>query len=138
MANNYINTDHATVVVDIDTTNTIRGKGTFRSPPNAHNDPIYIQLTKNTIKRALYTCLSPTECNNLEIALFESRIKLQEELHSLETKVPTWNTIQRQNTLRITISILLSNEPTNETLINRETSISKPNVLEFILQKMPL
>ena len=136
MANNYINTDHATLVIDIDTTNTCKGKGTFRSPPNAHNDPIYVKLIKNTIKRALYSCLVKNQRTDLEIALLESRIKLEEELYSLETKVPSWNTYQRQNSLKLTISILLSNEPTNEILVNRDTTISKPNLLEFILQKM--
>ena len=126
LSNNYTNTDHATVVIDLDFTNTSHGKGTFRSPPNAHNDPTYIRLIKNTIKTAIYSCIKPNINTDLEIGLFEARIKLEEELHSLETKVPNWNTHTRQNTLRHTIAHLLSNEPTNSTLIDRDLTISKP------------
>ena len=61
---------------------------------------------------------------------------LEEELHQIETKIPNWNTQSRQNTLRHTIAHLLSNEPTNSILIDRDLTISKPNLLEFILQKM--
>ena len=131
-----MNTDHASVVIDLDFTNTSRGKGIFRSPPNAHNDLTYTRLIKNSITKSIFSCIKQNNKTDLEIALFEARIKLEEELYSLETKTPTWNTHTRQNTLRHTIAHLLSNEPTNETLINRELTINKPNLLEFILQKM--
>ena len=72
----------------------------------------------------------------MEIGLFEARIKLQEELYSLQTKAPHWNTQNRQNTLQHTIAQLMSMEPTNEALINRPLSISKPQLLEFILLKI--
>ena len=136
LSNNYLNTDHATLVVDLDFTSSTRGKGTFRSPPNAHNDPIYTRLIKNTIKTAIYSCIKPNIKTDLEIGLLESRIQLEEELHQIETVIPNWNTTIRQNTLRHTIANLLSNEPSNSTLIDRDLTISKPNLLEFILQKM--
>ena len=135
-ANNYINTDHATIVLDLDFTCSTRGKGTFRSPPNIHKDPIYCRLIKNTIKRTIYSCITQSKETDLEISLLESRIKLEEELHSIETKIPTWKTDTRKDTLKHTIAILLSNEPTNEALINRSLTITKPTLLEYILKHM--
>ena len=135
MANNYINTDHATQLLDLDFTNTTQGKGTFRCPPIAHNNPIYSRLIKNTIKKTIFECVTPNHKTNLEIALFDTRIKLEEELYSLETKVPTWNTQTRQNTLKFSIAQLLSPEPTNESLLKNDLTITKPNLLEYVLQK---
>ena len=71
LSKNYINTDHATVVIDLDFTNTSRGKGTFRSPPNAHNDPTYIKL----IKKQPFTAVSnqtPTPTLKLAFSKQES------------------------------------------------------------------
>ena len=135
-AHNYSNTDHSSTIIDIDLTSTPRGKGIFRCPPNAHNDILYQQLIKNSIKRALFSCVVPTKQLSLEIGLFEARIKLEEELHSLKTKAPHWNTQNRQNTLQHTIAQLMSQEPTNEALLSRPLSISKPQILEFILLKI--
>ena len=122
-AHSYINTDHSSTILDIDFTNTPRGKGIFRCPPNAHNDIAYQKLIKNSIKKALFSCIVPTIQTEVEIGLFEARIKLDEELYSLQTKTPHWNTSTRQNTL----------EPTNEALLSRQLSISKPQLLKFIL-----
>ena len=135
-AHNFLNTDHSSVIIDIDITNTPRGKGIFRCPPNAHNDIHYQKLIKNSIKRAILSCLVPTKKSELEICLLETRIKLEEELYSLQTKTPHWNTQTRQDTIKHTIANLLSLEPTNEELINRPLSISKPQILEFILLKI--
>ena len=63
-------------------------------------------------------------------------IKLEEELDALQTKVPSWNTQKRQNTLLHTIALIMSNEPTNEELISRPLTISKPQLLEYILLNM--
>ena len=135
-AHNYLNTDHSSTIIDIDLTNTPRGKGIFRCPPNAHNDIAYQKLIKNSIKRAIFGCVIPSKQSDLELGLFEARIKLEEELHSLQTKTPLWNTQIRQNSLQHTIALLLSQEPTNEALLNRPLTISKPQLLEFILMKM--
>ena len=135
-AHNYANTDHSSVLLEVDITNTSQGKGIFRCPPNAHSDISYQRLIKNSIKKSIFSCLTKTFKNDLECALFESRIKLEEELRSLQDKVPDWNTRKRQNTLQLTIAILLSNEPTNEEMINRPLEISKPQLLEFILHNM--
>ena len=136
MANSYINTDHSTQLLDLDFTNTTQGKGIFRCPPNAHKNPIYSRLIKNTIKKTIYECITPNQKTNLEIALLDTRIKLEEELYSLETKVPSWNTQTRQNTLNFSIAQLLSLEPTNASLLERDLTITKPNLLEYVLQKM--
>lgn len=135
-AHNYLDTDHSSTIIDIDITNTPKGKGIFRCPPNAHNDIHYQKLIKNSIKKAIFSCLVPTKESEIEIGLFEARIKLEEELYSLQTKTPLWNTQNRQDTLLYTIAHLLSLEPTNETLLSRLLSISKPQLLEFILQKI--
>ena len=135
-AHNYINTDHSSTILDIDFTNTLRGKGIFRCPPNAHNDITYQKLIKNSIKKALYSCIVPSTKTEVEIGLFEARIKLEEELYSLQTKTPHWNTKTRQDTLEHTIAQLMSLEPTNEALLSRQLSISKPQLLEFILLKI--
>ena len=41
IAHNFANTDHSSILIEIDVTNTSRGNGTFRCPPNAHTDPSY-------------------------------------------------------------------------------------------------
>lgn len=132
-AHNTANTDHSSVILDIDLTQTPKGKGIFRCPPNAHNDIHYQKLIKNSIKRAIFSCVVPSKQTELEIGLFETRIKLEEELHSLQTKTPHWNTQTRQNTLHYTIAHLLSLEPTNEELIDRPLLISKPQLVSDTL-----
>ena len=136
IAHNYANTDHSSVLIEIDVTNTPRGKGIFRCPPNAHNDPSYQRLIKNSIKKSIFESLVKSQENKLQCGLFEARIRLEEELDAIQTMIPNWNTQYRQQTLEHTIAILLSNEPTNEELINRHLSISKPQLLEYILHNM--
>ena len=92
---------------------------------------------KNSIKKAVFSCVVPTKKLALEIGLFEARIKLEEELYSIQTKAPNWNTQNRQNSLQHTIALLMSQEPTNETLLSRPLSISKPQVIEFVLLRTP-
>ena len=108
-----MNTDHASAVIDLDFTNTSRGKGIFRSPPNAHNDLTYTRLIKNSIQKSIFSCIKQNNKADLEIALFEASIKLEEELYSLETKTPTWNTHSRQNTLLHYCT--MSSQSTNQT-----------------------
>ena len=112
------------------------GKGIFKSPPNVHTNTTYQKLIKNSIKKSIFQSISKTPQTDLECALFETRIKLEEELKSIQDKVPNWNTQHRQNTLLLTIAILLSNEPTNEELIDRPLDVNKPQLLEFILHNM--
>ena len=136
LAHNYANTDHSSILLEIDVTNTPMGKGIFKSPPNVHTNTTYQKLIKNSIKKSIFQSISKTPQTDLECALFETRIKLEEELKSIQDKVPNWNTQHRQNTLLLTIAILLSNEPTNEELIDRPLDVNKPQLLEFILHNM--
>ena len=61
---------------------------------------------------------------------------MYEEYVSLHTKVPNWNTQARKNTLEYTMNLLLSNEPTNEELLQNTLTISKPALLEYTLLQM--
>ena len=136
IAHHYDNTDHSTVSIEIDITNSEIGKGIFRCPPNIHQNIDYQILIKNSIKKAIFSCINKTQKNNMEEALFDTRIKLYEELDSLQNKTPNWNTTNRQNTLKHTIHHLLSLEPTNEELLENDLTISKPALLEYILLQM--
>ena len=51
IAHHYDNTDHSTVALEIDITNSEMGKGIFRCLPNIHNNTDYQILIKNTIKK---------------------------------------------------------------------------------------
>ena len=136
IAHHYDNTDHSTISLEIDVTNSIRGKGIFRCPPNIHNNIDYQILIKNTIKKAIFSSIEKTQKTNVQEALFDTRIKLYEEYKSLHMKVPNWNTTDRKNTLEYTMNLLLSNEPTNEELLQNTLTISKPALLEYILLQM--
>ena len=136
IAHHFDNTDHSTISLEIDITKSIMGKGTFRCPPNVHRNTDYQILIRNTIKKAIFSCLEKTQKIQLQEALFDTRIKLYEEYISLHTKVPDWNTQARRHTLEFTMNLLLSNEPTNEELLQNTLSISKPALLEYVLLQM--
>ena len=61
---------------------------------------------------------------------------MYEEYISLKEKVPNWNTVTRRTTLEHTICILLSNEPTNDELLQNKLTITKPALLEYVLLQM--
>ena len=136
IAHNYENTDHSTISLEIDITNSEIGKGIFRCPANIHNNIDYQILIKHTIKKSIFSCLEKTQKLQVQEALFDTRIKMYEEYRSLHTKVPNWNTQARRHTLEYTMHLLLSNEPTNEELLQNPLSISKPALLEYILLEM--
>ena len=136
IAHHYDNTDHSTISLEIDITNSQNGKGIFRCPANIQNDTDYQILIKNSIKKSIFSCLETTPKIQVQDALFDTRIKLYEEYKSLHTKIPNWNTQVRSNTLEYTINLLLSNEPTNEELLQNKLSISKPALLEYVLLQM--
>ena len=136
IAHHYENTDHSTVALEIDITNSTIGPGIFRCPPNIHNNINYQILIKNSITKSIFSCLEKTKRIQIQEALFETRIKLYEEYMSLHTKVPNWNTNARKSTLEYTICTLLSNEPTNEELLQNTLTISKPALLEYVLHQM--
>ena len=136
IAHHYDNTDHSTLSLEIDITNTPKGKGIFRCPPNLHKDINYQILIKNTIKKAIFSCISKTRKTELQEALFDTRLKLYEEYMSLHTKTPNWNTQSRKDTLEYTMNLLLSFEPTNEELLENELTINKAALLEYVLLQM--
>ena len=55
---------------------------------------------------------------------------------SLHTKTPTWNTQDRKGTLEFTMNLLLSQEPTNEELLENDLTINKAALLEYVLLQM--
>ena len=128
--------DHASVSIKIDITNSEQGKGIFKAPPNIHKNTNYIQLIKNTIKNTIYEATNKTQKTELQYSLFNTRIALQEELEAIKTVVPNWKTQERTDTLNNTIATLLSLEPTNEELLQNSLQISTPNLLELTLTKM--
>ena len=136
IAHHFDNTDHSTISLEIDITQSEKGNGIFRCPPNTHNNLDYQILIKNTIKKAIFSCMAKTPENDLHEALFDTRIKLYEEYMSLHRKTPTWSTNDRKRTLEYTIHKLMSLEPTNEELLSKELTISKPAVLEYVLLQM--
>ena len=86
IAHHFDNTDHSTISLEIDITNSIMGKGTFRCPPNIHKNIDYQILIRNTIKKAIFSSLEKTQKIQLQEALFDTRIKLYEEYVSLHTQ----------------------------------------------------
>ena len=54
------------------------------------------------------------------MALFDARIKLEEELHSLKHKAPNWSTNNRQISIENAIGNLLSVEPITEELLDEK------------------
>ena len=70
------------------------------------------------------------------LSLLETRIHLEEELHAIHTLIPSWNTSNRENALKHTIAVLLSNEPSNGELMNERFVVSKPNLLEMVLTNL--
>ena len=138
IAHHYENTDHSTIALEIDITNSDIGQGIFRCPPNIHNNTDYQILIRNSIKKSIFSCLEQTKEIQVQEALFDTRIKLYEELSSLQNKVPNWNTQTRKATLEYTIGVLISNEPTNEELLQNKLTVSKPTLLEYVLQQMKI
>merc|ERR1712074_286009 len=128
--------DHSSVSMKIDITNSEQGKGIFKAPPKIHKNTNYIQLIKITIKNAIYEATNKTQKTELQFSLFNTRIALQEELETIKTTVPSWKTQERTDTLNNTIATLLSLEPTNEELLQNNLQISTPNLLELTLTKM--
>ena len=85
-------TDHSFLLIIINITKSTKGKGTFRCAPKLHNDPTYQQLIKNTIRKAVFTALTKNDQTLFQEAIFQTRMKLTEELNSIKTKVPNWET----------------------------------------------
>ena len=65
-----------------------------------------------------------------------ARMKIEEELHSIKTKVTSWNTTLHQQLLTNTIVLLLSNEPTIEELLENGSEFGQAALLELTLNDM--
>ena len=91
--------DHASFSITLDITESKRGKGLFRCSPTVHKDPDYQKLIRNTIRKTIYDSIKSTPISEVSNALFEARMKIEEEYNSLLTKVPNWSTQERQNSL---------------------------------------
>ena len=64
--------------------------------------PTMIKTTKNVLaiqSRQLFSIQNPKP--KLQMALFDSRIKLEEGLYSIKHKVPNWSKNNRQITLEM-------------------------------------
>ena len=69
-------TDHASIIIEIETEAEAYGKGTFRAPPNIQNEKIYHQMAVEVI---MDTILENKAVNNESIA-FRKRQKARKEL----------------------------------------------------------
>ena len=136
LAHPYTVTDHSSLLLKLDFTHTIQGKGTFRCPAGLHNDPTYHRLAANSIKSTILRSMEVSERNQLLASMMETRIHMEEELHAIQNLIPSWNTSNRENALKHTIAILLSTEPSNEDLMRENFSIPKADLLELVLANL--
>ena len=58
-------TDHCSLIIEIDTGEESNGKGTFRAPPNIHNDAVYQDLARECMMDAHLKCKDDTEQKTL-------------------------------------------------------------------------
>ena len=136
LAHAYSVTDHSSLLLKLDFTQTVQGKGTFRCPAGLHHDPVYHRLAANSIKTTIINAMEESNESKLLLSMMETRIHLEEELHAIHSLIPSWNTSNRANTLNNTIAILLSNELSNEELMNERFVVTKPNLLEMVLTNL--
>ena len=71
--------DHASFSITLDITESKRGKGLFRCSPTVHKDPTYQKLIRNTIRKTIYDSIKKTPISEVSNALFEARMKIEEE-----------------------------------------------------------
>ena len=136
LAHPYSITDHSSLLLKLDFTQTEQGAGTFRCPPGIHSDPIYHSLAANSIKATIINAMSESNNSRILLSLLETRIHLEEELHAIHSLIPTWDTSTRVKALTNTIAILLSNEPSNEELMSENFVVTKPDLLEMVLTNL--
>jgi hypothetical protein len=138
VAHSFKATDHSSIVMQIDFELTTRGPGIFRCPNGMHNDPIYQQLIHNTIRMAVYDCISSRPLlREFEIGRLRHRITLEEKLQCIQKDSilePTTATFQAW--LKTQIAFLLSCEPTIEDLLSRDINVSNPALHEYVLAKV--
>ena len=101
-----------------------------------HHNQEYQVLIRNTIKKSVYKSIKRTIASDVTESLFDAIIQIEEELHTIKTKVPNWNTTLRQQLVTNTIGILLSNELTIEELLENGLEIGQAALLELTLNDM--
>ena len=79
--------DHASVRAEFDINCAKGGKGVFRCPPNLHKNVIYQQLLRNAIRYTVLENLTQNPYRDLQLALLEIRINMEEEVKSLKDTV---------------------------------------------------
>ena len=136
LAHPYSITDHSSLLLKLDFTQTEQGAGTFRCPPGIQSDPIYPSLAANSIKITIINAMAESDNSRILLSLLETRIQLKEELHVIDSLIPFCDTSTRVKTLTNTIAILLSNEPSNEELKTENFVVNKPNLLEMVLTNL--
>ena len=82
--------------------------------------------------------MSESNNNRVLLALLETRIQLEEELHAINILIPNWDTTTRVKALTNTIAVLLSNEPSNEELMDETFDVTKPDLLEMVLNNLEM
>ena len=128
--------DHAAIQVKIDLTLSKGGPGVFRCPPSIHRDITYHRLICNSIKATILENTQESDTKKLRMGLLAARIKLEEELFSLETTTLDWPTQNRKHSLECALGIILSCEPTNGELLSEPLITTYDTLLEVILSNM--
>ena len=134
IANRYEVTDHYTLMLKIDFNKAEGGKCVFRCLLALHKDVDYQRLIRNAIKIILLSNVIRNPITKIELANVTTRIAMEEEIK--EETTLDWQTNDRLIALRYTVATLLSNEPINEVIINREMAVSKSTLLEMVLMMM--
>ena len=62
----------------------------------------------------------------------ETKILLEEELHAITTLISHWDTSTRKRAITNTIAVMISNEPSNEEIMQEAFDVTKPDLLEMV------
>ena len=89
--------DHASIIIEIDTENEIGGKGTFRAPPYIQNEPEYFKLAQETIIDAQLKCKIQNDHLNQIKQLINKRRTIQREHKILKDFKPLLTQVMRHN-----------------------------------------
>ena len=126
-------TDHASLKITIDLEMQREGPGLFRCKIGIQNNGLYQSKIKNCIKNEIFNSMVPNAKNNLEYALFKTRVSLEEELNRLlEANIEH----QKVTSLRFQIALLMSSEATEDELLQRQLSCSKVVLHEKVLNSI--
>jgi hypothetical protein len=135
-AHHFEATDHSTIKITFDFNNSEGGPGIFRCQSSLHTNPKYKSLIRTSIRLAIYECLlTNNRQSQMEVEIIRHRQKIEAELNDKLAKDDPLK-INRINKLQIHLGMILSNEPTLESLIQRPLAVSNATLHEFILMKL--